>query len=63
MKFITFTLLVSVIQCQRVSKDDDSSYRHEQTPRHQEYDKKMLESLLKEVISDELSKMSKLMRK
>lgn len=51
--------LIGFIQCQRLSKDDDSTRRQDVAPRHQEYDKKMLEALLKEVISDELSKMSK----
>lgn len=51
--------LIIIALCHRVPKDEDLSRRHDTTPRHQEYDKKMLESLLKEVISDELSKMSK----
>ena len=61
--FLLLIHLINLVQCQRrTSKDDDSlSYRHDPVPKHQEYDKKILESLLKEVISDELNKMSKLM--
>ena len=61
--FLLLIHLINLVQCQRrISKDDDSlSYRHDPVPKHQEYDKKILESLLKEVISDELNKMSKLM--